>query len=246
MRRFVADLHVHSLLSPCAAVEMTPRNIIWHATRNGIDIVAIADHNSGANIRAAQEAARNMAVTVLPAMEVETKEEVHLLTLFNNLNELLAWEAIVKAHLPEKVNNADKFGGQFVVDAEDNLVAIEERLLLTSSSLGVKDVANKVAELGGLCIASHVDRPSYSIVSQLGFIPPDVNLAALELSSLLKRDAMLNKFPDLKKWPLIMSSDAHAIDRFINGPKTVFWLEYPNLAEIKKALAEGRISWLQA
>ncbi len=137
MRRFVADLHVHSLLSPCAAVEMTPRNIIWHAVQQGIDIVAITDHNACDNVQVAMEAAEGSGVVVLPAMEVETKEEIHLIVLFDKMRQLRDWEAIVKDHMSGRLNDADKFGGQFVVDAEDNLVRVKEEMLLTSLTLGL-------------------------------------------------------------------------------------------------------------
>jgi 3',5'-nucleoside bisphosphate phosphatase len=245
-RRFVTDLHVHSVLSPCAAVEMTPRNIIWHAAKYEIDIIAIADHNAGANVRAALDAAQGTAITIVPAMEVETKEEVHVLTLFGQLDELLTWEKIVRAHLPEKMNDTDKFGIQFVVDAEDNLVKVEDRLLLTSISLGIEEVTEQVAKLGGICIASHVDRPSYSIVSQLGFIPPDIKLAALEVSGRLGREQTLQRFPVLENWPIIVSSDAHSIDRLATSPKMAFWLEEPTFAEIQQALKDGAICWIKA
>ncbi|MBP2644967.1 MAG: hypothetical protein H6Q75_407, partial [Firmicutes bacterium] len=110
LRQFVADLHVHSLLSPCADVEMSPRNIIRQAVLNGIDIVAITDHNASANVRAFQQAAQGTGVTILPAMEVETKEEIHLVTLFEDSGAISAWENMVNQHLPDKKNDDNKFG----------------------------------------------------------------------------------------------------------------------------------------
>ncbi|MDR3590217.1 MAG: PHP domain-containing protein [Negativicutes bacterium] len=235
MRRFVADLHVHSLLSPCAEVEMTPRNIIWHAVRCGIDIVAITDHNCGDNVQAALEAAKGSDVVVLPAMEAETKEEIHLIILFDKMRQLREWESIVQAHMSGRLNDPDKFGAQFVVDAEDNLVKVKEEMLLTSLTLSLEEVTEKVASLGGLCIASHVDKPVYSVISQLGFIPPGVKLAAVEISRRLSRQDAVRRFPALANWPIVTSSDAHTIEDFISGPKTVFYLEQPTLAEIRQA-----------
>lgn len=235
-KRFVADLHVHSALSPCAAVEMTPRNIIWHAQMHGIDIVAITDHNACDNVRFTLEAAKGTNVTVLPAMEVETKEEIHIVVLFEKMRQLMEWEKVVQAHMSGRLNNEDKFGAQFVVDAEDNLVSVKQEMLLTSLSLSLKEVTEQVDTLGGLCIASHVDRPVYSILSQLGFIPPGIKLAAVEISPRLSREEALRRIPALVAWPIIRSSDAHTIDDFVGGPKTVFRLEQPNLAEIRQAL----------
>ncbi|MDT8902306.1 PHP domain-containing protein [Anaeroselena agilis] len=236
MRRFVADLHVHTVLSPCAAVEMTPRNIVWHAARHGIDIVAITDHNAGDNVPAALAAAKGTDVTVLPGMEVETKEEVHLVVLFEKLRQLFAWEEIVAAHRSGRMNDPDKFGAQFVVDAEDNLVAVKEEMLLASLTLSLKETCDKVNALGGLVIASHVDRPAYSVLSQLGFIPPGLALTAVEVSRRVARADAARRFPAIGGLPVVTASDAHMIEDFLAGPKVAFNLEEPTLAEIRQAL----------
>jgi predicted metal-dependent phosphoesterase TrpH len=163
-----ADLHVHTLLSPCAAIEMTPRNIIRHAVMAGVDIVAITDHNAGDNVAATLRAAAGTGVTVLPGMEVQTREEVHLLTLFEKMRNFVQWCEFIKAHRSPLKNDERKFGAQFVVDEADELVRVEEAMLLASTDLSVQDVAERAAELGGLAIAAHVDRPAFSLLSQLG------------------------------------------------------------------------------
>lgn len=236
IRPYVADLHVHSLLSPCAAVEMTPRNIVARAAEHGIDIVAITDHNAGDNVPAAMEAAKGTNVTVLPGMEVETKEEIHVVALFGKLRDFAAWERTVAGRMSGRKNDAAKFGAQFVVDAEDNLVYEKEAMLLTSLTLTLEEVCAKVADLGGITIASHIDRPAYSLLSQLGFFPPGLKLAAVEISPRMSRAEAVNKIPLLRGWPLVASSDAHTIDDFVGGPKTVFALAEPTLAEIRQAL----------
>lgn len=236
MRRFVADLHVHTLLSPCAAVEMTPRNIVWHAARHGIDIVAITDHNAGDNVPAALAAAKGTDVTVLPGMEVETKEEVHLVVLFEKPRQLFAWEKVVAAHRSGRMNDTDKFGAQFVVDAEDNLVAVKEEMLLASLTLSLDEACAQVNALGGLAIASHVDRPAYSVLSQLGFIPPGLALTAVEVSRRVSPAEAAKRFPAIGGLPVVTASDAHTIEDFLSGPKMAFNLEEPTLAEIRQAL----------
>lgn len=235
-RRFVADFHVHSVLSPCAAVEMTPRNIVWRAAEHGIDIVAITDHNAADNVRAALEAAKGTEVTVLPGMEVETKEEIHVIALFDKPRQLAAWERVVDAHRSGRRNDTKKLGAQFVVDAEDNLIREKEEMLLAPLSLGLDEVCEQVAALGGLTIASHVDRPAYSVLSQLGFIPPGVKLTAVEISRRFTRETAALQFPALRGWPLVTASDAHTIADFLTGPKTVLSMEEPTLAEIRQAL----------
>jgi PHP family Zn ribbon phosphoesterase len=236
MHRFKADLHIHSVLSPCAAVEMTPRNIVWHAAEHGIDIIAITDHNACDNVRAALEAAKATAVTVLPGMEVETKEEVHLIVLFDKMRQLLAWEQVVQAHMSGRNNDAERFGAQFVVDAADNLVRVKEEMLLASLALSVAEVTSKVAALDGICIASHIDRPANSIISQLGFLPPGIELAAVEVTAHAARPGAAGRLAAAGKLPVVRFSDAHTIDDFISGPKTEFVLEQPTLSEIRQAL----------
>ena len=236
MRRFVADLHVHSVLSPCAEVEMTPRNIVWHAAEHGIDIVAITDHNACDNVAAAFEAAKGTDVIILPGMEIETKEEVHMIVLFEKMRQLTEWEKFVKQHMSGRFNDEKKFGAQFIVNAEDELISVKPEMLLTSLTSGISEVWAKVTDLGGICIASHVDRPAYSLFAQLGFIPPDVKLAAVEVSRNINPSEARLKFPEIGNLPIVTSSDAHTIEDFINGPKTMFYIDEPTLPEIQQAL----------
>lgn len=235
MRQFVADLHVHSLLSPCAEVEMTPRNIVHHAVRHGIDIVAITDHNACDNVMAAYGAAKGTNVIILPGMEVETKEEVHIIILFGEIGQLNRWEQFVSEHRSGRLNDEKRFGAQFVVDAEDEFIRRKPELLLTALGCGMAEVSRKVKELGGICIASHVDRPANSLFAQLGFIPPDVELAAVEVSRRMSPEEAKIRFPEIGQLPILTSSDAHRMDDFVNGPKTIFYIAQPTLAEIQQA-----------
>lgn len=231
-----ADLHVHTLLSPCAAIEMTPRNIIRHAVMAGVDIVAITDHNAGDNVAAALRAAAGTGVTVLPGMEVQTREEVHLLTLFEKMRNFVHWCEFINRHRSPLKNDERKFGAQFVVDEADELVRVEDSMLLASTDLSVQEVTEQAVALGGLAIAAHVDRPAFSLISQLGFIPPDVSLNAVEVSRRLDWQTARQKIPAIGKLPFIMSSDAHTIEDFVSGPKTMFLVESPTLAEMQQAL----------
>jgi PHP family Zn ribbon phosphoesterase len=236
MRQFVADLHVHSVLSPCAEIDMTPRNIVWHAVKHGIDIVAITDHNACDNVTAALAAARGTNVTILPGMEVETKEEVHIIVLFETIHQLNMWEQFVKLHMSGRFNDEKRFGAQFVVDEEDELIGIKSEMLLTSLGCGIAEVCRTVNDLGGICIASHVDRPANSLLAQLGFIPPDVELAAVEVSRLTNPYEAKSRFHGIGGLPIVTSSDAHNIQDFLSGPKTIFYIEEPTLFEIQQAL----------
>jgi PHP family Zn ribbon phosphoesterase len=236
MRNFAADLHIHSLLSPCAAVEMTPRNIVWHAAAKKLDVIAITDHNACDNVAAALVAAQDAGITVLPGMEVETREEAHFIVLFDKMRQLKEWERFVAAHRPPLKNNDEKFGAQFIVDAEDNFAGIKEELLLCSLTINAAQLSAKVRELEGLLIASHVDRPAYSIISQLGFIPPDLALDAVEVSRRIKRNEAAIRVPVIGNYPVVTASDAHTIEDFVSGPMVNFFLAEPTVAEIRQAL----------
>jgi PHP family Zn ribbon phosphoesterase len=236
IRPYIADLHIHSLLSPCAEVEMTPRNIVWTAEEHGIDIIAITDHNACDNVSAALDAAKGTSVTVLPGMEVETSEEIHVIVLFGKMRQLKEWEKVVQLHRNGLLNDEKYFGGQFVVDGQDNFIRHKPEMLLSALSLSLAEVSAKVSELGGIIIASHVDRPTYSILSQLGFIPSDIHLDAVEVSRRVKPAEARSLMPGIGHLPVITASDAHTIRDFVDGPKTTFYLEMPDLNEIQQAL----------
>lgn len=245
MKTLLADFHIHTLLSPCAEIEMTPHHIVMRAAQYGVDAVAITDHNASANAAAAVEAAKNYGVKVFPGMEVECREEAHIVVLFDTLEQLAAWQKIVDANMSGLKNNAERFGAQFIVDDDDNFIAEEERMLLGPLKLPAAEVIQKVNAMGGMAIAAHVDRPAYSLLMQLGFLPSDMGLAAAEISSAGIRELKEQKLKlALGGLNYVTDSDAHMMDSFINGPKNLITVKSLTVAELKLALAaeDGR-SW---
>lgn len=245
MRTLLADFHIHTLLSPCAEIEMTPHHIVMRAAQYGVDAVAITDHNASANAAAAVEAAKNYGVKVFPGMEVECREEAHIVVLFDTLEQLAAWQKIVDANMSGLKNNAERFGAQFIVDDDDNFIAEEERMLLGPLKLPAAEVIQKVNAMGGMAIAAHVDRPSYSLLMQLGFLPSDMGLAAAEISPVGIRELKEQKLKlALGGLNYVTDSDAHMMDSFINGPKNLITVKSLTVAELKLAIAaeDGR-SW---
>jgi 3',5'-nucleoside bisphosphate phosphatase len=240
VRPIWADLHVHTVLSPCAEVEMIPPFIIARARDLGLGLLAITDHNSAENVAAVQRAARDSGIVVLAGMEVQTQEEVHLLCLFDTVEQSLDWQRIVYANLPSLSNREDVFGAQFVVDETGEFVRMNERLLLTSTMLTVEGVVAGVRELGGLPIAAHVDRPAYSLLASLGFVPTGLRLGALEVSYRFWAGGAKELAGQLAGWPLVVSGDAHRLDEM--RANTLVTMNEPSIREIELALhgMEGR------
>lgn len=234
MKTFRADLHVHTVLSPCAEVEMIPPLIVQEALGRHIDIIAITDHNASANVRAVQKAADGTGLTVLPGMEVQSHEDVHLLCLFASLADLEAWQHQVDHSLPDELNPADHLGEQFVVDEHGEFIRSEARLLLTATEFSIEEIIEHVNLLSGIVIPAHVDRTAYGLFPTLGFLADWWHFPALEISRHIKPEILHEKFPTSKNHPLIQSGDVHRLDEFLGT--TSFELEAPTLQEIRKAL----------
>ncbi len=198
------DLHIHSCLSPCGDNDMTPNNIVNMALLKGLDVIAVSDHNSCGNVRSVMKVADGRLL-VIPAMEIETSEEVHMLSLFPTIEAAEEMENIIKSHSSGIINNPEIFGNQLYMDENDNVTGEETRLLVSATSLDIYETASFVKSLGGVPIPAHIDRSSYSIISNLGFIPPDINFPCVEITE--KNLETFSK--DYKNFNVITDSDAH-------------------------------------
>ncbi len=212
---------------------MIPPLIVQAALEHHIDIIAITDHNASANVLAVQKAADGIGLTVLPGMEVQTHEDVHLLCLFASLMDLEAWQHKVDSSLPEALNQPEHFGEQFIVDENGEYIRTENRLLLTATQFSIEEVIEQVGELGGLVIPAHVDRKSFGLFPTLGFLADWWNFPALEISRHITAETLHEKFPSSKNHPLIQSGDVHRLDEFLGT--TLLEIEAPTLDEIRKA-----------
>ena len=202
------DLHIHSCLSPCAGLEMSPRAIARRACEAGLDAIALCDHNSARNTPALREACAAEGIASLYGMEIATAEELHALAVFDTLGAALAMTEQVYAALPPRLNVPELFGEQPVVNLDNQVVELEWRLLSAPTNLAVRDIAAAVRELGGIFIASHVDRPMFSISSQLGALAGDEGFEAMELTRHAERALWRRRYPGL---PILCSSDAHEL-----------------------------------
>ena len=233
LRKFNTDLHIHTCLSPCSDWEMSPKNIVDKSIDKQLDIIAICDHNSAENVQAAIRLGEKLGLCVLPGMEICSREEVHILGLFRAVEQARAMQEFVYAQLPGE-NQTELFGHQVIVNEKDEVCGEVSKLLIGASRLSLQDIVDKIHKLGGLSIASHVDRPSFGIIGQLGFIPADLSLDGLEVSYRVPLKDVRKKVPGTMNFPCISSSDAHFLDD-IGKVKTVFTLAAPTFDEIHLA-----------
>ena len=204
------DFHIHSALSPCGDNDMTPNNIVNMAAIIGLDAIAISDHNSVGNVRSAMKVGEQAGVKVLAGMEVETAEEIHILTLYKTIEAAEEAAKEVYRALPDIKNRTEIFGNQYYIDEDDNIVGEEEKLLISPTTLSTDKLLDVVKSVGGIYIPAHVDRHSYSILTNLGFIPEELNIDGIEISKKVDDVGLyLESRKELKKYPLIRNSDAH-------------------------------------
>lgn len=242
LRQFKADLHIHTCLSPCAELKMSPQGILDAAKKKGLDILGICDHNSSENSFAMMEAARKTGIHILPGMEVTSEEEVHVLALFDEIGKAQALQEYVYRYLPGK-NDEETFGMQVIVNEHEEVLGFTDKLLIGATTIPLEDVLKQIHSLEGIAIASHIDREAFSIIGQLGFIPDKMELDALEISPSITIEEARKKYP--YPYPITRSSDAHTPDD-IGKSHTSFLLQEVTVPEIRKALQnrEGRRSIL--
>ncbi len=201
-----ADLHLHSCLSPCGDLSMSPRTIALLCAERGIALAALTDHNSALNCPAFDAAAREAGIAALFGIEAQSREECHVLCLFPTPELALALGEELYALMPPVMNVPEKTGDQVYVDENEDIAGEVDKYLVTSADLGLEELASRAIALGGVVIPAHVDRPSFSLTSQLGFVPdgPWDALEVVRLDALDGRPAF-----DTKGYPLVTSSDAH-------------------------------------
>lgn len=209
MNRVKFDLHIHSCLSPCASLEMSPAEIVARAKSAGLGGFALSDHQSARNTPAVAECARRAGIECLCGLEVCTAEEVHVLALFDTPEQALEMTDWVYAALPKRVNDPDVFGDQPVVSADDEIIEMEWRILAMACRRTIAETSAECRRLGGLCIAAHIDRSSFSVFSQLGDIPDGGFFDAVELSRTADETVWL---PKTRGLAAVRSSDAHNLD----------------------------------
>jgi PHP family Zn ribbon phosphoesterase len=223
--KYFVDLHIHSALSPCAADDMTPNNIVNMSMLKGLDFIAVTDHNSAKNCRAVSLCAAGKDILAVPGMEVETREEVHVLCLFPGLKQAAEMQQAVDEALPFRENREEYFGRQLLFDEQDRVVGKENKLLLSATELSLTEVVSLTRALGGVAIPAHINRSANSIISQLGFVPKNPEFKYLEITSRQKLKEY-EKLPDLQGYSFIVSSDAHSLGQILERTEYLYLEEY--------------------
>jgi len=233
------DLHLHSCLSPCGDMDMTPGNIVGMAVVKQLDVIALTDHNSCKNCPAFLKIASDFGITAIPGMELCTSEEVHVVCLFPDLNEAMAFDRYVYNHLPPFPNEERIFGSQDICNEKDEIIGKETKLLINATDISFDQVYNLVSAYHGIMIPAHMDKSSNSLISNLGFIPPDSEFTCAELKDISKLADLRKTNPYLNKCRVITSSDAHYLE-YINEPVNFIHAKSKKIEDIFEALVNPK------
>ena len=212
MNRYYYDLHIHSCLSPCAENDMTPCNIAGLAALNGLNIVALTDHNSGKNCPAFYKAAKNYGVIPVAGMELTTAEDIHLVCLFPTLEDAMNFSDEIDKRRIRVKNRKDIFGDQLIMDEEDNVLGEEEDLLPNATTVSLDEAPTLVEKHNGVCYPAHIDREANGIIAILGELPKTPEFSSVEIRDRENTEAYVKEH-NLEGKTVVVSSDAHMIEQ---------------------------------
>ena len=241
MNTYRADLHIHTVLSPCGDLEMSPGNIVEKAAEKGLDIIAVTDHNHTGHARLTRELGARKGIWVVYGAEINTREEVHCLTFFDTDEQLSAFQKEMDHNYVKMPNDTSMFGYQVIVDEEEQIVEEIKQSLYPGLKWSIGEAADVVHRLGGLYVPAHVDRAMNGLFSQLGIFPEDLEVDAVEIWRRTTRKVAQNEYPELKQYTLIQNSDAHFLED-IGRSGNRYTMKARNFSELRMALKgeEGR------
>lgn len=231
------DLHIHSCLSPCGDMDMTPANIAGMAALMGLDVIALTDHNTCKNCPAFLRFAEEYGVLALPGMELTTAEEVHVVCLFETLEDAMRFDEYVYERLLPIDNVEEIFGKQQICGEDDEPCGTVGKLLINATTISFEDVYELVSGFGGVMIPAHIDKSSNSLISNLGFVPEDSRFTTVELKDMKKLHELKRMNPYLEKCTIISDSDSHYLDG-LNEPEYTLYVEEKTRAGVLRALGK--------
>jgi len=245
MNKYKADLHLHTVLSPCGDLDMSPTKLVIQAKRMGLKIIGISDHNSTKHAELISRLAKKEGIFVLCGAEITSKEEIHLLCFMPHPKSLKMLQRYIDKYLIKTAHSPKNFGEQLLVNEHEEVVAEEEFLLINAIDRSINEISDFVIDNGGIFIPAHINRAAYSLLSQLGVVPPDLVFHALEIYKYSPLN-LVNEADYLKNITFIQSSDAHYIPD-IGKATTDFYMNKLCFSEVKMALAkeQGRYCEIQ-
>ncbi len=234
------DLHIHSALSPCGDGDMTPNNIVNMAMICDLNMIAVSDHNTTGNVEAVMRVGEKAGITVVPSMELETAEEIHVLCLFPTLEAARAFDADqVAPALPPILNKPEIFGNQHLMDEEDRIIGEEQRYLINATSISLDGLPALVESYGGVAVPAHIDKQTKSLVGNFGMVGEYMGFRSFELSRNLPENFLIAT-PGLGNRPYryVHDSDAHYLEDIGEHSEE-------NLLELPECTAEALIRYLR-
>ena len=240
MRPVFYDLHLHSCLSPCGDMDMTPNNIVNMSLLKGLELIALTDHNSCKNCPATLAVAGQAGLAVIPGMELTTAEEVHVVCLFPSLDRALEFDRLVSGRLLPVPNREDIFGKQQVMDEQDEVIGTKGHLLINATTISFDEAFLLAERSGGLAYPAHVDKSSTSVLSNLGFVPPESTFTCAEFHDFKNLHRIRREHPYFKKCNVICCSDAHYLED-IHEPEHQLYAESGSIPDILKTLHKRQL-----
>lgn len=215
------DLHIHSCLSPCADIEMTPNNIVNMSVLNGLEVIAITDHNSCKNCKALVEAGKKANLLVIPGMEICTNEDIHVICLFETVTDAENFSTYVYSNMPLIPHRPDIFGEQIIMNSDDIEISRESYLLLNATNISVNDILSTTNKYNGTAFPAHIDRSSYSVISSLGDIPPEAGFNTIEISTKGNIEKMKLLHLIIKDKLILINSDSHYLESLVSEKRYI-------------------------
>lgn len=208
MNKYYYDLHVHSCLSPCADDDNTPYNLAGMAALTGTNILALTDHNTCKNCPAFFKAAKSYGIIPVAGMELTTAEEIHVVCLFEKLEDAMAFDSEIDGRRIKIPNRIDIFGRQPIMGDEDEVIGEEPHLLSNATTVSLDEVPALTQKYGGVCYPAHIDREANGIIAILGTLPESPQFSCVEIRDSEKVLELTERF-SLQNKTVVISSDAH-------------------------------------
>ncbi len=234
MSKLFYDLHIHSCLSPCGDSDMTVNNIVNMSILTELDVIALTDHNSCKNCPAFFEAGQESEKVLIAGMELTTSEEIHVVCLFERLEDAMEFDSFVYERLPDIDNEPEIFGEQIILDCEDNEVGRVQKLLINATSISIEDVPELSERFNFAAFPAHIDKQSFSILASLGYIPEEYGFTAFEIKDPSKIEQLKATHPALEGAVILTDSDAHYLEQISERQNFFEYCERSASAVIKK------------